>query len=114
MKVDVGNERNVCTFADLDHCRSGIVVWNGDADDLATGRNHFLDLPDGAVDIARVGFGHRLDDDRSSAANLNVPHHDGFCNSPHNQKFTEFTESCRVAGSCLSLNSATLQLPTTP
>ena len=48
MKMNVGDDRHVRPFADLFHCRRSIVVRHGDPDDLASGLDHFLDLPNRA------------------------------------------------------------------
>ena len=81
--MNVGDDRHICPFADLDHSCGRVVIGHGNTDDLAAGRDHLVDLADRGVNIGRVGFGHRLDDDRRTAANLNIADHDRSCNYCH-------------------------------
>src|SRR5690606_15579652 len=83
MEMDVGDDRHVRAFADLVHRGRGVVIRHGDADYLATGFDHFVDLFNCAFDIRRVRFGHRLDGDRSIAADLHIANHNGSGNSSH-------------------------------
>ena len=45
---------------------------HGDAHQFRAGLRQFLALLRGAGDVGRVGVGHRLDDDRRAAADLNL------------------------------------------
>ena len=75
-------------FADLVHRRRRVVIRHGDTNDLAAGLDHLIDLPDSAVDIGRVGLGHRLNDDRRTAADRNVPNHYLSCFPIHSKSQT--------------------------
>ena len=73
MEMNVGDERHIGhALANLFQRDRRIVVGHGQADDLAAGADHLLDLRDGRVDVGRVGLGHRLNDDRRAAADLHM------------------------------------------
>ena len=55
----------------------GVVVVDGDADELRAGAGECGDLLDGALDVGGVGVGHRLDDDRGGGADANLADVDG-------------------------------------
>ena len=54
----------------------GLVTVHRDADHLRAGARQGCDLGDGAVDIGGVGVGHRLHDDRRTAADGDIADHD--------------------------------------
>ena len=50
-------------FDDVGDGSGGVVVVDGDADDLGAGAGEGGDLLDGGLDVGGVGVGHGLDDD---------------------------------------------------
>ena len=50
-------------FDDVRHGLGGLIVVDGDADQLGAGAGERGDLLDGGFDVGGVGVGHRLDDD---------------------------------------------------
>ena len=52
------------------HGGGGLVAIDGDADELGAGLGQRRDLADRRLDVGRVGVGHRLNDDRRAAADL--------------------------------------------
>ena len=80
--VEVADQRDVHAgrvepAADLGHCRSGSLVVDGDADDLAAGCRQRGHLFDGGRDVGRVGVGHRLHDDRAAGTDRHATDHHG-------------------------------------
>ncbi len=70
--------------ADMRHRGSGFIPIHGDADDFRTGPGQGCHLPDGGLNIRRVGIGHGLHDNRrglaiEDPADLNAPDHDAGC-----------------------------------
>ena len=55
----------------------GVVVVDGDADELRAGAGEGGDLLDGAFDVGGVGVGHRLHDDGSFGADTDAAYVDG-------------------------------------
>ena len=70
----------------------GVLVVDGDADDLRAGKGQGRDLFDGAGNVGRIGVGHGLDDDRDLPADANVANFDRGCfsalNLRHNSSLT--------------------------
>ena len=73
--VEVADERHGDAdagepVADVRHGGGGLVAIDGDADELGAGLGQRRDLADGRIDVGGVGVGHRLNDDRRAAADL--------------------------------------------
>ncbi len=71
--VEVADERHGDAepgepLADMRDGGGGLVAIDRDAHDLGAGAGERRDLRDRRIDIGRVRVGHRLDDDRSAAA----------------------------------------------
>ena len=62
--------------ADMRNGGGGLVAVHRDADHFRAGARQRCDLGDGAVDIGGVGVGHRLHDDRRTAADGDIADHD--------------------------------------
>ena len=62
---------------DVGHGFGGVVVVDGDADELGAGAGEGGDLLDGGLDVGGVGVGHRLDDDRGVGADTDAAYVDG-------------------------------------
>jgi len=83
MKMNVRDERHVRAFAYVfESVRSGIVRHR-DTHDLASRGDHLIDLLQRAIDVGRVRLGHRLDDHRRTAADLNITNLYRSSNSRH-------------------------------
>jgi hypothetical protein len=54
--------------ADVRHRRGALVAVDRDAHEFGPSPPELADLPDGRLDVGRVGVGHRLDDDGRAAA----------------------------------------------
>ena len=54
----------------------GLVGVDGDADQLAPGLGQLRDLPDGRLDVGRVGVGHGLHHDRVARPDRNAANPD--------------------------------------
>ena len=65
-------------FDDVRNGCRGVVVVDRDADQLGAGERERRNLLDGALDVGRVGVGHRLDDDGNFPADANVADVDGW------------------------------------
>ena len=59
-------------FDDVGNGFGGVVVVDGDADELGAGAGEGGDLLDGGLDVRGVGVGHGLDDDRGGGADANA------------------------------------------
>ncbi len=71
--MEVADDRHVDAhleepLLDVRHGGRRLVAVDRDAHDLGTGARQRRDLPGGAFDIGGVGIGHRLHDDRRTAA----------------------------------------------
>ena len=77
-------------FDDVRDGLRGVVVVDGDADELRAGAREGGDLLDGRLDVGGVGIGHRLDDDGSGGAGEDAANVDGWGLSAVNwrHKFT--------------------------
>ena len=76
--VEISHDRHldahaVQLFADVRHGLRGLVPVNRNAHQLGTRARQCRDLPHSAVDIGRIGIGHRLDNDRVLSANEHAP-----------------------------------------
>ena len=69
---------------DMRNRRGGFVVVDRDAHDLRAGQSERRSLLDGALNVPRVGVGHRLHDDRKLPADANLPNLDDACFSALN------------------------------
>ena len=70
MEMNVGYEGNVNLLLDLHHGLGRCHVGHGAADDLTANLLQLPDLPNRCRHIPGVGFGHGLDGDVGSAADL--------------------------------------------
>src|SRR5215469_95637 len=75
--VEVADDGHVATgveqpLLDERHRFGGFRNVDGPADDFRAGFGEFDALPEGSIDVGRVGIGHGLDDNGSAAADLNV------------------------------------------
>ncbi len=77
VEVDVGDEGDGGAADDIGQGGGGFLVGNGEADDLGAGLGELRDLVERGLRVGGVGVGHRLDDDGSVAADLNVADVDG-------------------------------------
>ena len=59
-------------FDDVGNGFGGVVVVNGDTNELGAGASEGGDLLDGGFDVRGVGVGHGLDDDRGGGADANA------------------------------------------
>ena len=64
------------TFDNRWNRRRGFLVVHRDAHNLGAGQRQRLNLFDRALNVRRVGVGHRLHDDRNLPANANLPNPD--------------------------------------
>ena len=76
--VEVADERRgdagvEHALLDRGHSRRGLGQIHGDAHELGAGLRELDALPRGRLDVRRVGVRHRLDGNRSTAADLNRP-----------------------------------------
>ena len=73
MEMNVGDDRNFRNaLADLLKGNGGVVIGHREPHDFAAGGDHFFNLRYGRADIGGVGLGHRLNDNRRAAADLDV------------------------------------------
>ncbi len=72
--VEVADDRHVHLADDVGHRPRRLVVVDRDPDELAARLGERAHLGDRPRDVRRVGVGHRLDDDRVRAADLDAAH----------------------------------------
>ena len=72
--VEITDDGCLHLLDDLRDCARGLVVVDGDTDQLAARGVERIDLGYGAGDIGRVRIGHGLDDDGPLAADLDAAH----------------------------------------
>ena len=75
--VEVADQRHVDAalveaFADVRHGRRGFVAVDRDAHELGAGAGKRCHLRDRALHVGGIGIGHRLHDDRRTAADLHA------------------------------------------
>ena len=80
--VEVADQRHAHAHlrqavADVRHGLGGLVAVDGDAHELGAGAGERRRLAGGALDVGRVGVGHRLHDDRGIAADDDAADVDG-------------------------------------
>ncbi len=80
--VEVADQRHVDAhlqklFLDVRHGGGGFVAVDRDAHDLGARAVERGDLADGAVDVGRVGVGHRLHHDGCAAADFHIADENG-------------------------------------
>ena len=68
VEVDVGHDRHRRARHDLGQALGRRLLVAGAADDVGPGGRQRVDLGQGALDVGRLGGGHRLDRDRRAAA----------------------------------------------
>ncbi len=75
--VEITDQRHIPakpfeTVADPGHGIGAFVAVDGDADDFRSGLVKGGNLSNRCIDIGGVGIGHRLDDDRRTAADRDI------------------------------------------
>ena len=79
LEMDVGDQGDMNPVLDLPDGRCCRFIGNRNTDDFTARLFQFADLFDRGVDVARIGGGHGLDNDRRIAADLHPSQGDGSC-----------------------------------
>ena len=104
--MEVAHDGNVKTplrkaFDYMRHGGSGVLVVDGDANDLRPGQGQGRNLLDGARNVGRVGVGHGLHDHRNLPADANVTNLDRGCFPALNLRHSSILPILAVRGNSM-------------